>query len=59
MKFTPESSPLDSSSFGACKHGWIAALADRNRQFHPDMDVTDEQRYTSLAGGMSPLLIMV
>jgi hypothetical protein len=39
---------------------WIgAALEDRIRQFHPAMDVTDEQRYTSLAGGMSPVLIMV
>ena len=34
----------------ACVHDWSAALADRKRQFHPDMDVTDERRYTSLAG---------
>ena len=33
-------------------HGGGVALADRKRQFHPDMDVTEEQRYTSPAGGM-------
>ncbi len=40
-------------------HDASIALADRKRQFHPGMDVTYEQRYTSLAGGMSPVLIMV
>jgi len=40
-------------------HGGVVALADRKRQFHPGMDVTDEQTYTSLAGDMSPVLIMV
>src|SRR5271166_1262447 len=43
----------------ACVHGWSAALADRKRQFHPDLDVINKQRYTSLAGGTSPVLIMV
>ena len=39
-------------------HDGSVALADRQRQFHPNMDVTEKQRCTSLAGGMSPVLIM-
>ncbi len=40
-----------------CVRRLSVALADRKRQFHPDMDVTNEHIYTSLAGGMSPVLI--
>src|SRR5271157_3406191 len=35
------------SSGSACVHNGSIALANRKRQFHPGMDVTEEQRYTS------------
>jgi len=39
-------------------HNSGVALAGCHPQFHPNMDVTEKQRRSSLAGGMSQSLIM-